>query len=495
MAIMPESNSKPNILIIHADQHRWDCIGAYGNPDIRTPNIDGLARDGVLYENSFCPYPVCTPSRYSLLTGLYVHQHLGWNNHCTLPSGIPTFPRILRSSGYRTKAVGKMHFTPTYVDVGFDDMVLAEQHGPGRFYDDYHRWLRDEVVYDAIDLFDQREEYRENAPAEYWEVLGALTSDLDEAHHSTTWIADRAVEALDGWDEGGNLLMAGFIKPHHPFDPPAPWDSMYEPDTLSLLPGWLEEPLGRDLAYSEGYFPHRGHTEDKIRRVMALYYATISQIDHHVGRLFASLKRRRLYDDTLIVYTGDHGDYMGFHHLLLKGNYMYDPLVRVPLIIKYPARAGGGKVDDRLVNNIDLAPTLLRVAGEEAPATMGGIDLADESAGREVVFAEGYGGREYMARTRTEKLLLCNESAQSQYFDLSADSLELENRIDDPACSGGVEELRDALLQWALFDSPSRVHLNYKAPEISAENVSPQGGESATAVADYFRSRMSDTQK
>jgi arylsulfatase A-like enzyme len=128
----------PNILILHADQHRYDCLGAYGNPNVQTPSIDALAADGIRFENSFCPFPVCTPSRYSLLSSQYVRQHLGWTNHCTVPPGIPTFPRLLRDAGYRTKAVGKMHFTPTYLDVGFEEMLLAEQDGPGRFDDDYH---------------------------------------------------------------------------------------------------------------------------------------------------------------------------------------------------------------------------------------------------------------------------------------------------------------------------------------------------------------------
>ena len=114
----------PNILLIHADQHRYDCLGAYGNTDIKTPNIDRLARDGVLFANSFCPHPVCTPSRYSLLTSLYIHQHLGLTNESTLPRGIPTLPRMLNEGGYTTAAVGKMHFTPTYLDVGFDILCV-----------------------------------------------------------------------------------------------------------------------------------------------------------------------------------------------------------------------------------------------------------------------------------------------------------------------------------------------------------------------------------
>jgi arylsulfatase len=414
------TNHQPNILIFHADQHRFDCLGAYGNPDVQTPHIDALAADGVRYQNSFCPFPVCTPSRYSLLSGLHVHQHLGWTNHCTLPSGIDTFPRVLRKAGYRTAAVGKMHFTPTYLDVGFDEMQLAEQDGPGRYDDDYHRWLQSQELCDRLDLLDQVREYRQNAPQTYWDNVGALRSDLDEVHHSTTWIAERALERLDRWQGGGNLLMAGFIKPHHPFDPPSPWSEMYDPQALTLLPGWIESPLPQDLALHTGYFPHTDLTETKLRHGMAMYYAAVSQIDHHVGRMVDALKRKGLYDDTLIIYTSDHGDYLGFHHLLLKGNYMYDPLIKVPLIVKYPGQTRAGEVSAALVNNVDLAPTILRVAGLDAPRSMRGRNLSQADAGSPLVFAESGGGRMYMARSRTRKLLLCRDGGQSQFLTLNA---------------------------------------------------------------------------
>jgi hypothetical protein len=183
---------RPDTLVIHTNQQRFDCLGAYGNRDIRTPNIDALAADGVVYENSFCVYPVCTPSRYSLLSGLYVRQHLGRSNRSTLPAGVPTFPRC----------------------------------------------LRDEGLADRMDLLDQRAEFREHAGSTYWDSSGARRSDLDEKHHSTTWSADRAVEELDAWGPGDNMLMVGFVKPHHPFDPPEPWGTAYEPD------GWRHRRTG-----------------------------------------------------------------------------------------------------------------------------------------------------------------------------------------------------------------------------------------------------------
>ena len=485
-------SARPNILIIHADQHRFDCLGTYGNPDVQTPNIDALAADAVRYVNAFCPFPVCTPSRYSLLSGLYVHQHLGWNNHCTLPHGIATFPGILRESGYRTAAVGKMHFTPAYLDVGFDRMQLAEQDGPGRYDDDYHRWLREEGLCDRIDLLDQVREYREQAPPAYWDTYGALPSDLDEAHYSTTWIAGRALEELAKWDAEPNLLMVGFVKPHHPFDPPRPWDGMYDPAALSILPGWTEATPLLDQRYRRGYFNNAALTEPRLRRVMALYYATISQIDYHVGRMVALLRERCLYDRTLIVYTSDHGEYLGFHHLLLKGNYMYDPLVRVPLIVKYPESDRAGEVCGTLVNNTDLAPTLLSCAGCAVPREMEGLDLAGPAQARDLIFAEAPRADQYMVRSAHHKLLLCREPGQSQFFDLDKDPLELHNRIAKPAYAGVVATLRAALTQWALFDSPSAVHLDLAAPTISGSNVPRPGDGHAEGAVRYFRRRMAE---
>jgi arylsulfatase A-like enzyme len=487
---MPDAD-RPNILIIQADQHRADCIGAYGNTDIRTPHIDALASDGVRYANSFCPYPVCTPSRYSFLSGLYVRQHLGGSNHCSLPAGLPTFPRLLRDAGYRTKAVGKMHLTPTYADVGFDELILAEQNGVGRYDDDYHRWLRQEGQGYYVDLLDQEREYRDHAPAEYWQHVGALESDLDEEHHSTTWIAEQAMDEVQTWQGGGHLLMASFIKPHHPFDPPAPWSRMYDPGELGLLPGYTPEPLPQDLAFSRGYFPSDEMTEVRIRRAMAYYYATISQIDHHVGRLTSLLREKGLYDNTLILYNSDHGDYMGYHHLLLKGNHMYEPLIRVPLIVKYPGQLQAGSVSDALVNTIDCAPTLLRQAGCDVPAVMPGLDLADAPQ-RPLVFAESGRGRSYMVRSPTHKLLFCQDDTHSQYFDLARDPHELQNLYREPAHQRDIADMKTALANWALFDAPYPVHTDEGAPIISAANAQQHNAESRDEIYAYFEGKMKE---
>jgi arylsulfatase A-like enzyme len=480
---------RPNVLLIQADQFRWDCLGAAGHPDVRTPHLDRLSADGVRYAEAFCPLPICTPSRYSLLTGLYPHQHGGWTNRSTLPPAIDTFPRALRRAGYRTAAVGKMHFTPTYLDVGYDRMALAEQHGPGRYDDDYHRALREAGLVPVVDLADQEEHLRPLAPASYWRTFGTARSDLPEEWHSTTWIGERALAELAGWSaEGGGLLHVSFVKPHHPFDPPAPWDELYDPLALSLLPGWTERVPTADLPYRHGYFDYgdQALTEPVLRRVMAYYYASITQLDHQIGRLLDHLRTAGLYDDTLIIFTSDHGEYLGFHHLLLKNGPMYDPLVKVPLLVKFPAAGAGGERrgerSEALVSLVDLAPTVLAACATAELATtpgsppLPGLDLADPAADRDCVFAENRTfGPVAMARTRTHKLLLSgdHDRAPDALFDLASDPHELDNRIDGPGGARPLSELRAALTRWALFDTPVPTYLDEDAAQIGAPNVPP----------------------
>lgn len=485
---------RPNILLILGDQHRHDCLGIAGNRDVRTPHLDSVARDGVHYQNTFCPYPVCTPSRYSIFTGLYVHEHRGWSNHCTPAPGTAAFPAMLRDAGYRTRAVGKMHFTPTYLDIGFSDMELAEQDGEGRWDDDYHRYLMERGLVDQLDLEDQRREYRQNAPEEYWEHFGALRSDLPEEHHSTTWIGDRAVEAVEGWTGDANFLTVSFIKPHHPFDPPAPWDGLYAPDDMRVLPGWTDEPLPRDLAFHGGYFPHGKLTRKAIQRCAAYYYATITQMDHHIGRLLDALKAQGMYDDTLILYTTDHGEYLGYHHLLLKGNYMYDPLMRVPLIVKYPGAAQSKGLSGALVNLVDIAPTVLGQT-EVAPAdAMKGIDLATAAAGRDCIFAECSRGNMRMACTATHKLIAADTDAAPLLFDLQADPFEIENRAEDSALKPVLDDLSQRLDAWRPREVDMKAYLDEDAPIISAPNAVPHDDGHREKIIAYYDEKMKERQ-
>ncbi|UCD38052.1 MAG: sulfatase-like hydrolase/transferase [Fidelibacterota bacterium] len=483
-----KSLKRPNVLVIHVDQHRIDCLGTYGCRSIKTPHIDSLADDGVRYVNSFCPYPVCTPSRYSLLCGQYVQEHCGWSNNSTLAPDIATFPRIMRAAGYRrTKAVGKMHFMPTYLDVGFDELVLSEQNGAGRWDDDYHRYLMDRGLVDWNDLEDQLRDYRSKARPEYWETFGALVSNLPEEHHATTWIGDRAMETLQLWDSGGGqLLMIGFIKPHHPFDPPAPWHEMYDPKQIDILPGWTEDNLDHDLEFNKGYFDNSKLSLPAVRLATAYYFATISQIDHHVGRMINLLKQKGLYEDTLIVFTSDHGEYLGFHHMLLKSNYLYDPLAKVPLIIKWPGNKRAGSVSQQMVSNIDIAPTLCRAAGILPGKRMHGNDLQRESVGHEIIFSESR--NQVMARSRTRKLILTSTS-KNLYFDLENDPLEMNNIYEEPQYRDERSQMEKILDEWR-FKEKIEPYRDENAPQINQPNVPSRDFSHRPEIIQYYREKM-----
>lgn len=481
---MPATSDPVNVLVVLTDQQRWDALGCAGNPDVQTPALDELAKEAVHFPLAFCTHPVCTPSRYSILSGLYLHQHGGMSNRSTLSPGLPTFPRLLRQAGYRTSAVGKMHFTPTYLDVGFDRLELAEQDGDGRLDDDYHRDLRAHGLVDAVDVIDQRREFRSRATPTYWESFGAQPTNLPERWYSTNWIGDRAAEHLGGWGEGANALMVGFIKPHHPFDVPERWVERYDAGSVRLRPGWTERVPEHDVAYARGYFSNEALTEKTLRQAMVRYYASITQIDAEVGRMVAILKEKGLYDNTLIIFTADHGDYLGFHHMLLKGGYPYEPLARVPLLIKFPGGSGGGTKASVMASGVDLAPTILRQAGIEPAPGMSGLDLADPESTRDVVFVQGRPGA-YLARSASHALIWCQDDTKSLLFDLGDDPNQLRNRFDDPAAHKVREQLRAAIARWQLFDAPRPAYADRSAVTISQPNVLTGEGH-RQGMLDFF---------
>lgn len=484
---------KQNILIIHADQHRQDCIGAYGNRDVKTPNIDSLAKEGVRYDRHYTVYPVCTPSRYSFFSGLYVHQHTAWSNHATLPSGTKTFPRILKENGYHTVACGKMHFTPTYQDIGFEKMILAEQNGDGRYQDDYHTYLMNNGLIDKTDLTDQVDDIRKNASEEYFKSFGAIESDLPLEHHSTSWITRQALAELSGWtSEGGSLLFVGYVKPHHPFDPPAPYSTMYNPDEISVLDGYTNEIPQCDR--KEGFFDYTSLDEQALRRVTANYYGSITHIDDSVGEMLSLLKEKGLYDQTTIIYTSDHGDYLGFHHMLLKGNFLYEPLAKIPLIIKFPKNSGICGETSALSENIDVMPTILKLCGIDLPASAAKINLADLNNGRTFAFCEGQYGTEehprlgYMLVKEDKKLIVDGSLERCMLFDLKNDKNELNNLFGNSEYKEDFDSLKNCLIEKMLFNPGGKNHLDENTPSVLPKETTEKRMKEVTA---FIKERLS----
>jgi arylsulfatase len=487
-----------NVVILYADEYRADCIGVAGNDTIQTPSLDALAGDGVLYRNSYCVWPVCTPSRISLMTGQYVKQHGGRSNRSTVLPGTPTYATILRDAGYSTTAVGKMHFTPAYQDVGFDTMLLAEQNGRGRNVDDYHRHLKDEGILNSKDLIDQERRYRKDAPDEYWDTFGAYVSDVPDEHHTTTWTGNQAVDTISNWKKDqGNVLMVGFLKPHHPFDPPAPWHERYDPETTPILEGYTNSVPKQDYRRARGYFDNAKLTPAALKRATAFYYATITHMDYHIGRIIEELKKKGLYENTLIVFTADHGEYMGFHHMLLKGNYPYEALAKVPLIIKYPGQRHAGIQTEELVNTLDVTSTILNETGQKETIDMRGDALGGNTSGRvaprKIVIVEDKMG--VMVRDGRHKLMLVRNDSMSQFFDLERDPLEMDNRIMDANYAVVITELKDAVINWQLNETDRSVYVDTGVPVASGNNVPTNLDATEQELLEYFDKKVKEELK
>ena len=458
--------SRPNVLLITADQLRYDCIGAAGNTVIRTPHIDALARSGVAFQNAYTPATICVPARQSILTGQAPSAHGSMTVRSAIPEGRDTLVKRLRERGYRTAAFGKMHFWPVYADYGFDHMELAEQDGPGWRIDDYHAgYLKDHGLVDRWDLWDQQEGYRTQAPRSYWESYGAAASELPEEHYHTTWIADRTIAWLEARAPSEPFFAwTSFIKPHHPFDPPRPYDALYDPRDVPVPPRndlWRSKPLLTEFEDPRlGYFDTRSMGDDDLRRVIAMYYGLITHIDHHLGRIVAALDRLGLADTTTVVFTSDHGDYLGQYGLFLKHpNVPYDALARVPLIIRpagMSSQAAGTRAS-ALVSTMDLLPTVLASAGVDLPEYVQGRNLTtlfDDPAAslNDPVFIET--GSFRAVRTERFAAIHSGSTGTTELYDVLDDpyqTKDLSSELPDI-----VEQHRRLLLDWAIACSWDR---------------------------------------
>jgi len=256
-------------------------------------------------------------------------------------------------------------------------------------------------------------------------------------------------------------------------DPPEPYSSMYDPKKLKLLDGYTPELADADKI-PKGYFDNEKLTEEKLRQVMSQYYGTITHIDDGVGLMLKKLKEKGIYDESLIIYTSDHGDYMGHRHLLLKGNYMYDSLARIPLIIKYPASWKKTGREDALSSNIDIAGTICSVCGIKPAANMQGFDLTQNER-RKVAVCEkmnNYGiprKGDYMVRTATHKLLINGSTRELRLFDLVKDPLELKDIAGNPENKNVILELKELLFDEMTLNGNKYSYLNHYAPVINGK--------------------------
>jgi len=451
-------NKRPNILFITTDEQRFDTLGCYGNSIIHTPSLDRIANEGVRFDRCYVQNPMCMPSRMSIMTGRYPSEH-GCNINCV---GIPpheqeqTMMACLHRAGYYTAAIGKMHMMPKWGPFGYDYLDLSE--GQADRNNQYTDYLQAKGLAGK-----QNEALGEKLP------FGIYTSVLPPEDTIDGFVGRRATSWLGAYDrEQPFFCWVSFSNPHFPFNPPQPYDTMYDPDQIPLPPrreGELDgKPTHRQYRDERGY---GAITDDQTRKMIANYYGTISLIDDQVAALLESLEQRGLLEDTLIAFTSDHGDLLGDHGLLLKsGVTFYDSCVRVPTMIRYPEAFTPGLVFADPVETIDLPATFLDVAGVEAPTTMQGRSLVGLAEGeiddwRDDAFSEinlhilptmhgprSQNYRDYVAMvcTREWKYVHYPNLGLAELYDLVHDPNELTNLAEDPACADTVNAMRLRLL-------------------------------------------------
>lgn len=491
--------NRPNILFITSDQHRGDCFGFEGR-NVKTPHIDRMAREGTRFSNCITPNPICQPARGSILTGLLPCTHGVSDNGIDLDPklGEQGFGRTLASAGYRSGFVGKTHFsthhtfqpTGTPEDrstipslsedwmgpyMGFDHMetmILGHysQGRPGPPPDvlHYERWLyADGRGPEKIKLWDTH--LRPDTG-----MLQTWNSALPVSWHHSTWVGNQSVRFLEKNKDSSFVLWASFPDPHTPFDCPEPWSRLHHPDEIDLpfhlerdldrRPWWHAASLaGTPQLEDQAMQKHRATfsrvgqlDEGRLRHTISNYYGMISLIDHNVGRILTALDELGLSDNTLVVFTADHGDWLGDHGLLLKGPMLYDGLLRVGCIARGPGVKAGGVVDEP-ISTIDLAPTFYDYSGVTPVANQHGRSLRTlldgGSESRDFAYSEwdlrpsrsGVNLQLRTARTKTAKLTLEDISSEGEMYDLFNDPHEMDNLYGDPGYATLQKELSDMI--------------------------------------------------
>ena len=499
MTPSPEARPLRNVLFIMCDQLRADYLSCYGHPRLHTPHIDALAQRGVRFDRAYVQGSVCGASRMSFYTGRYVSSHGAMWNFVPLSIGQKTLGDHLRPHGVRCAVVGKTHVEADLegarrlglgitqgagllaMEGGFEPYARDDGIWPPGFKvtgNRYCDWLR-ERGYSGDNPW---HDYANSGRGPRGEILSgwqmrwaARPAVIAEPHSETPYTTDRAIDFMREAGDAPWVLHLSYIKPHWPYVAPAPYHGMYSAaDVLPAVRGERERSDPHPvLAGFQRYTPSRNFSRDEVRReVIPVYMGLVKQIDDHLGRLFAYLRESGLERDTLVVFTSDHGDYLGDHWLGEK-ELFHEPIVRVPMIIADPraaADATRGRACDALVEAIDIVPTVLDSLGlPQATEWLEGASLLPllhahpGARGKEFVVCENsYAFRDevrlptgrpvegcHMTMLRTERWKYIHyEGLAPQLLDLEADPQELHDLGRDPRLAAVREEMRDRLFDW-----------------------------------------------
>jgi len=469
--------TRPNILLITSDQQHWNTLGCL-NPEIRTPNLDRIASEGTLYERGYCPNPTCTPTRASIVTGQYPSQHGAWALGTQLAPDTRTVGHVFQEAGYRTALVGKAHFQQNrqYKDYpSLEAMPFVHDLDLWRNYtDDFYGFEHIELARNHVDEAQVGQHYMiwmEEKGFDWRPHFGRDNGnrrrhkwDLPEEFHYNTWNAERTNALLDGYAQNDEsfFLWSSFPDPHPPYLVPEPWDTMYDPAELTV-PSTVEgehdanpphfqltqtkKPDFSSWRESGGFLPgFHSHLfdRDEMAKNIAIYYGMVSFMDAYVGKILDKLDALGLAENTLVVYTSDHGHFYGQHGLRAKGAFHYDDQIRVPFLVRQPGSVPAGQRSTALQSLVDLAPSFLSAAGVDIPRWMTGVDQTDAWYGKKERVRD-----HILVENRNEvttlnlktyvddryKITAYRGRDYGELFDMQEDPNELQNLWDRPDCT------------------------------------------------------------
>lgn len=470
------SLKKPNILWICTDQQRFDTIGALGNSHVDTPTIDALCASGTAFTHAYCQSPICTPSRASFMTGMYPSTiHVTRNGNDYFPDNAPLITKIFADAEYVCGNIGKLHLASAY-------KRTEPRANDGYSYFQYSHAPRDN--------WETGHDYADWVHAKGYK-LADLTDDLDGVPtevHQTTWCAEKTMEFIDENADNPWLLSVNIYDPHPPFNPPAEYRAMFDPEQM---PGsyFRESDLAQQRTLADLDFQSKVRMPDDLdiknpvvakpiirgggtegesggkrdaKTLQAAYYAMIKLIDDQLARVVAHLDATGQRENTIIVFTSDHGESLGDHGLIQKGCRFYEGLVRVPLIFNCPGRIEEGVTSDALVELTDKAPTFLDLCGMDIPDHMHGRTLRPILEGapndythRDFVRTEYYDALDHaegtmgtMYRNRKYKIVNYHQHDYGELYDLESDPWEFENLWN----SAGHQSVKLELMK-ASFDA------------------------------------------
>ncbi|MCB8922171.1 MAG: sulfatase-like hydrolase/transferase [Ardenticatenaceae bacterium] len=458
--------TRPNILFIHSDQHRYDCVGVNGHPLLQTPHLDRLATEGINFHQAYTPIPLCTPARVSLLTGQWPTEHLAisnWHSEAPRPprEGLPSFSQALRDGGYWLGHIAKWHVHPTKgaLDYGFHEYVIEE--GPFKGAQDYgfHKSEVDKTAL-SYDAWREAQGIPPRPRKRGW--LGEVDPHITPEQSRLAWGADQVIRMLTehGGEETPFFIRWDPSEPHLPNVVPEPYYSMYPPEQIPPWPSFPDTFAGKPYIQAQQLrtWGVDGWTWEDWAQVVSAYFGEISLMDAQIGRILDKLDEMGLTENTLVIYTTDHGDMCGGHGMLDKHFIMYDDVTHIPLLMRWPERIPAGTVSNAFVSHsIDLAVTFCEVADVPVPETFSGRSLLPMMTGvggngRSDILSMYHGNLFGMYSQRMVRDLnwkyVWNATAEDELYDMQNDPGELHNLATDPAHRDELARLRRRLLAW-----------------------------------------------